>query len=89
MATLQFTPNLSRILAVPEGSYPGGTVAEVLAAAFATAPRVRGYVLDETGALRTHVTVFVDGQMIRDRRRLSDAVAVDSSVFVMQALSGG
>ena len=89
MAQLSFTPNLARILAVPEGRYHGDTVRDVLHAAFAEAPRVRGYVLDDTGGLRTHVMVFVNGRQISDRRGLSDAVRADDSVFVMQALSGG
>jgi molybdopterin synthase sulfur carrier subunit len=46
-------------------------------------------VLDDQSALRPHVTVFVDGTMIRDRTRLSDAVAGTSTVYVFQALSGG
>jgi len=33
--------------------------------------------------------VFVNGVMIRDRQTLSDSVASDAEVYVMQALSGG
>jgi hypothetical protein len=51
--------------------------------------RARGYVLDEHGALRHHMLVFVDGEMIRDRVHLSDAVPPDGEVYVLQALSGG
>lgn len=89
MARLSFTPNLARLLEVPEGEYAGSTVGEVLERAFARAPRVRGYVLDEQGALRLHVAVFVDGRQISDRRSLTDPVGEQASVFVMQALSGG
>jgi hypothetical protein len=46
-------------------------------------------VLDEQSGLRKHITIFVDGRMIRDRARLSDAVNESSTVFVFQALSGG
>jgi hypothetical protein len=46
-------------------------------------------VLDDQAALRKHVAVFVDGAMIRDRTRLSDAVGAASTVHVFQALSGG
>jgi hypothetical protein len=52
-------------------------------------PRLRGYVLDDQGALRHHMMVFVDGEPIRDRARLSDLVRPTSEVYVMQALSGG
>ena len=35
------------------------------------------------------MTIFVDGQMIRDRAKLSDAVTETSTIYVLQALSGG
>ena len=89
MASLSFTPNLSRLVCCPEGEHPGDTVADVLEAAFATRPETRGYVLDERGALRKHMVVFIDGEQAQDRRHLSDPVGPDAVVFVMQALSGG
>lgn len=45
--------------------------------------------MDDQGALRRHMAVFVDGRQIKDRRGLSDAVGETSEVYVMQALSGG
>ena len=56
---------------------------------FARHPRLRGYLLDDQGGLRRHVTVFIDGLRLRDRRGLGDVVADDSEVYVVQALSGG
>ena len=64
-------------------------VAECLAAAFEHTPRARGYVLDEHGAVRKHMNVFVDGEQIRDRAALTDAVGPHAEIYVMQALSGG
>jgi hypothetical protein len=64
-------------------------VASVLAQVFAAQPRARGYVLDEQGHLRKHVTVFVDGRRVRDREGLSDPVGEASEVYVLQALTGG
>ena len=58
-------------------------------AAFAKNPRLRGYVLDDQGALRRHVIVFVGGEAVVDRVRLSDAAPADSEIAVLQALSGG
>ncbi|MDB5346892.1 MAG: thiamine S [Schlesneria sp.] len=62
---------------------------EVLDEVFSTNERARGYVLDEHGAVRKHMIVFIDGTMIRDRLSLSDPVLPDAEVYVMQALSGG
>jgi hypothetical protein len=89
MPRLYFTPNLQRHLACPPGEAAGATVRDVLEAYFADNPRARGYVLDEQGALRNHMVIFIDNEPIADRDKLSDAVRADSEVFVMQALSGG
>jgi sulfur carrier protein ThiS len=76
-------------LTCPPSEVPGTTVREVLDRVFGNEPRARGYVLDEQGALRKHVVVFVDGEAVQDRSGLSDGVRAESQVYVMQALSGG
>jgi sulfur carrier protein ThiS len=73
----------------PSCEAAGGTVAEVLAGVFREHPGVRGYVLDDQGEVRPHIAVFVNGEQIQDRRRMTDAVGADDEVYVMQALSGG
>ena len=89
MPRVTFTSNLQRHVACPPCSVPGGTVREVLEAAFARYPRLRGYVVDEHGALRQHMVVFVNGQSVPDRKGLADPVGEADEVVVMQALSGG
>jgi len=89
MATVHFTANLQRHVEVPTVRVPGGTVREVLEAVFHENERARGYVLDEHGAVRHHMVVFVDGRMVEDRVELSDPVGSDAEIYVMQALSGG
>ena len=89
MAKVVFTPNIQRHVALPEAEACGRTVRDVLEAVFTDNPQARGYVLDDQCGLRKHMTIFVDGRMIRDRARLSDAVSETSTVYVFQALSGG
>lgn len=89
MPTVAFTPNLQRHLDCPDVSVTADTVFDALEAVFRDNPRLRGYVLDEQGRLRQHVAVFVAGELVRDRVRLSDTVAANQDIFVMQALSGG
>jgi len=89
MPQIIFTPTLQRHVKVPPREVEGGTVREIFDRLFAEAPGVRGYVLDEQGALRKHVTVFVDGETVQDRDGLSDPVGAAGQVYVMQALSGG
>lgn len=86
---VQFTRNLQRHVSCPPGSYMGATVAEVLGAYFVDHPTGRHYVLDDQGAVRKHVTIFVGGSTITDRVRLTDAVRAGEEIYVMQALSGG
>jgi len=89
MARVVFTPNIQRHVACPEAQAAGRTVREVLENVFAENPQARSYVLDDQSGLRRHMTVFVDGRMIRDRARLADAVGESSTIYVFQALSGG
>lgn len=89
MATVSFTKNVQRHVTCVPQEVSGNTVADVLDTVFAENPQARGYVLDDQGALRRHVVVFVNGRAIQDRDRLTDPVEPNDEVFVMQALSGG
>jgi molybdopterin synthase sulfur carrier subunit len=89
MPKVVFTPNIQRHVLCPEATASGQSVLEVLNEVFSENPQARSYVLDDQSGLRKHITIFVDGRMIRDRARLSDAVAETSTIYVFQALSGG
>jgi hypothetical protein len=89
MPKINFTPNLARHVVCPDADVAGDNVAELLSNYFRDHPAVRDYVVDEHGAVRKHMVIFVDGHPLRDRQTLSDAVAPGSAVFVLQALSGG
>jgi sulfur-carrier protein len=89
MAQVFFTSNLRRHVDCPTTEAEGATVRQVLDAVFAGNERLRHYVLDDQAALRKHMTILVDGQALKDRNGLSDAVSPKSQVYVLQALSGG
>lgn len=89
MARVCFTQNLQRHVQCADEEVAGATVRAVLDGYFARHPAARSYVLDEHGALRPHVVIFVGDTRVADRTRLGDAVAADAEVWVMQALSGG
>lgn len=76
-----------RLVTGQEGS--PGTVGTALESYFDLHPAVRSYVLDDVGAVRKHVAVFVDGDLVGDRSGLSDPVTPTSTIHVFQALSGG
>jgi sulfur carrier protein ThiS len=89
MARVSFTSALQRFLPAPSAQVEGATVGAALAVVFATRPVLRGYVLDDQGALRRHVAVYVNGQPVHDRLGLSDPVDPHDEIYVLQALSGG
>ena len=89
MAQLSFSSALQRHVACPPLEVEAGTVREALEQAFRREPRLRGYLLDDQGALRKHMAVFVNGAAVRDRRQLGDTVTSGSEISVIQALSGG
>jgi len=68
---------------------PGANVAEVLEGLFAKHPSLRSYVVDEHGAVRHHVALFVDGRSLARKSNLAQPLADDGELHVMQALSGG
>ncbi len=89
LTTLSFTPNLLRHVETPTTRAEGTTVRQVLEGYFEVNPQVRGYVLDDQGALRKHVAIFLNQKPIYDRIKLSDPVQENDEIFVVQALSGG
>jgi molybdopterin converting factor small subunit len=89
MPTVSFTSALRRFVAAPTAQVEAATLGEALAAAFAASPALRGYVLDDQGALRRHVAVYVNGHPARDRVRLSDPLGPRDEIHVFQALTGG
>ena len=89
MARVFFTPHLQKHLSCETVDVVGRTVAEALEQVFERQPAMRGYLLDDIGRVRQHVTMFVDDRPLVDRVRLSDPLKPDSELYVMQALSGG
>jgi hypothetical protein len=89
MAQLHFTSWLREV--VPNGplTASGDTVGAALDGVFVDLPHVRGYVLDERGALRKHVCIFADGVRLPHQSALAHGIKPNSTLYVMQALSGG
>ncbi len=63
----------------------GTTVEEALTDLFARVPGLRHHICEETGAIRPHVSVFVDGVQADPDTRLREG----SEVRVLHAVSGG
>jgi sulfur-carrier protein len=92
MATVKLTRHLYEFFPGLEGKelvVEAANAADVVREVDKIAPGFAFYVCDERGRLRAHVNLFIEETMIADRQRLSDPVAPDSEVFILQALSGG
>ena len=63
----------------------GATVAEVLRALEREHPDVRGWILDEHGAIREHINVFVNKEYGQDDTSVSES----DRLHVIPAISGG
>lgn len=89
MARLVFTQQLARFTAVPALDTAATDLRAALDSAFAVNPTLRSYILDDQGHLRSNVAVFIDGRRCVDPKVLDDPLTPDSTVHVLQALSGG
>lgn len=90
MPRVRFTRNLLRFFPdLDEVEIDGSTIAEIVAALDTRYQGLSDYLLDEQGALRKHVNIFIDDELITDRRTLGDRVGSENQIHIIQALSGG
>jgi molybdopterin synthase sulfur carrier subunit len=89
MPTVEFARSLARHRACPAQRVAADTLRAALDAAFSAVPELRGYVLDDQGAVRKHVAVFVNAQQIASRVDLDISLQNEDKVMVIQALTGG
>jgi sulfur carrier protein ThiS len=86
---IEFAKAFHRHVECPTASVDASTIGVALGAYFELFPSVRSYVVDESGAVRKHVAIFLNDDLIVDRVALADAVSDGDRLHVFQALSGG
>jgi sulfur-carrier protein len=89
MPTVEFAAALTRHVACPKQQVQAASLGAALDAAFRAAPALRHYVLDEQGAVRKHVAVFLNGAMLPRDSALGHPLGEGDRVMVIQALTGG
>jgi sulfur-carrier protein len=67
----------------------GATLAEVLASVDAAHPGVAGRVLDDGGAIRRFVNVYVGDEDVRFADGLATATPAGTTVSIIPAVAGG
>ena len=65
------------------------TVGDALSALSGRSPGAHDRIMDESGNVRRHVNVFVNGENIRFLDGLSTPVGGDATITVIAAVSGG
>ena len=68
-----------------EHAVEGATVVELLRELERAHPAAGGWILDERGAIRRHINVFVNGELGGEETAVGD----DDRVDVLPAISGG
>lgn len=90
MAIIKFTAALKRFFPnLKELQVNGNNVAEVLKEVEAVYPGINEYLLDERGAIRRHMNIFLRDELVEDRKTLTDPVNDKDEILIFQALSGG
>ena len=89
MVTVEFAASLRRHVDCGAQTVAPGTLREALEAALKAAPDLAHYVFDDQRAVRKHVAVFINKQMLHDRVRLNQVLVAGDRILVVQALTGG
>lgn len=93
MISVEFAASLRRHLppgrACPIQSVAAGSLRDALETALTQVPELASYVFDDQRAVRQHVAVFINRQMVQDRANLNQPLLPGDKVLVIQALTGG
>ncbi|MEY4884089.1 MAG: hypothetical protein RIS34_1943 [Pseudomonadota bacterium] len=86
---VEFAPSLRRHVECAPQTVAPGSLRAVLEAALMAEPALGHYVFDDQRAVRKHVAVFVNQQMVTDRVNLNQLLEPGDRVLVIGALTGG
>ncbi|MEQ8424508.1 MAG: MoaD/ThiS family protein [Cyclobacteriaceae bacterium] len=90
MAKVKLTSALKRFFpTLSDLHVTANNVREVLFELEQKHPGINHYLVDDQGHLRQHVNIFVKGELIKDRKSLTDSLSSKDEVVIFQALSGG
>lgn len=65
------------------------TVKDLLEKLNSLYPGINSYLMEDNGAIRKHVNIFLDGSAIINKDDLTVSLENINEIFIMQALSGG
>lgn len=88
MIKVFLTANLQKYYPVSQFEADAGSLSQLLAIMDAERPQFSSYIVEESGTVRKHVNVFVNGKLI-PKMAAGREIPPGSEVHIMQALSGG
>jgi sulfur-carrier protein len=68
---------------------PETPLSDILESVFADTPNLLSGIIDETGAVRKHLNIFIGNENIRQLADLETLVGNDAEISVFTAVSGG
>ena len=83
------TANLQKYFPQAKFEIDANTVADLLKKMDQRRPLFSTYIIEESGAIRKHVNIFIDGEVVRDKSHVDIPLKNGTQVHIMQALSGG
>ena len=89
LVKVTLTANLQKYFPRAKFEIEASSVKQVLEKMDEERPLFSRYVLEDNGAIRKHVNIFVDGEVVRDKSHVNIALKSGAQVHIMQALSGG
>ncbi len=92
MVSVEMTNHLYRYFPILEHAkieLEAGSVINLLQQINQLAPGFTQYLLDDSGALRRHVNISINNQVLIDRKKLSDKVPDKAKLYIFQSLTGG
>jgi molybdopterin converting factor small subunit len=94
MISIWVHPNIARLAKGPAGrSFPAAKqsvrLGEVLKTAFSDDESLYFLILDETGAVRRHINIFIGNENIRDLHGLDTSIPDHTEISIFTAISGG
>ena len=89
LVKVALTANLQKYFPRSKFEIEASSVKELLRKMDAERPHFSSYIVEDNGAIRKHVNLFIDGEVVRDKSHVDIPLKAGSQVHIMQALSGG
>jgi sulfur-carrier protein len=89
LVKVTLTANLQKYYPQAKFDMSASSVKDLLKKMDEVRPYFSAYILEDNGAIRKHVNIFINGEVVRDKSHVEIPLEAGTQVHIMQALSGG